>query len=129
MTDVTYALIVDREISLYPITIADINQRDNPNETYYTCFYDTEPEYDHTTQTLVHEPKLVGTCVFVMYKVIDKDLDAIMTDLNNFIAGELANNRMPTIATLPNGMLGAIMQLTLKRVQTSLDNYCLQWIR
>lgn len=123
MTDTVYALVENRTITIYPITESDINERNNPTETYYTCFFDTEPEYDGNTQVLVHVPKLLGTVVFVMYKVEDKDLDGIMVDLNAFITNELANNRVPTVTSLPNGMLGNIMQLTLKRVQTSLDNF------
>jgi hypothetical protein len=123
MTNTTYALVVNKQIALYPLTIQDINERDNPAENYVTCYYDTEPEYDPLTEQLAHTPKLIGEHVFVMYRIVDKDLDAIISQLNDFITGELTNGRTPTINSLPNGMLGSIIQLTLKRVQQSLDNF------
>lgn len=123
MTDTVYALVDKKSVLLYPITIEDINTRDNPTETYYKCYFDDEPIYDEVTEVLAEDPHVIGECVFIMYKVVDKDLDAIMVALNAFITNELANNRMPTVTTLPDGMLGSIMQLTLKRVQASLDAF------
>lgn len=123
MSDTIYALVDKSNILLYPMAIEDINARDNPTETYYKCFFDDTPSYDPITETLVEDPHVIGECVYVIRRVTDKDLDAIMAELNTFIANELANNRVPTVTSLPNGVLDSIMNLTVKRVQLSLDEF------
>lgn len=123
MTDTTYALVDKQAVLLYPLTIEDINTRDNPMETYYKCYQDIEPAYDPLTQIITHVPMVIGEAVYVIHRVEDKDLDTIFAQLNAFIADQLANSITPSIQSLPNGMLGSIMQLTVKRVQESLDEF------
>lgn len=123
MTDTVYALVDKKSVLSYPLTISDINARDNPTETYYQCYYGDIPDYDPLTEKLTEDPHVVGECVYVIYRVAEKDLDAVMVSLNEFIANEIANNRMPSITSLPDGMFGSIANLTVRRVQKTLDDF------
>lgn len=37
-----YALVEDNHVVVYPLTVADINARANPVESYYPCFFGTQ---------------------------------------------------------------------------------------
>lgn len=116
--DLTFALVVDRQIILYPLTYDDINARNNPMEDYLYCYDEPKPTIQYPVfQYLEPVPKLVGISVQVGYVIKQKTLEEIFTLIG------LGSGSTITIAEVAPEHLEAVVILTKERVQGQLDAF------
>lgn len=76
-----FALVNNNSIVIYPLSEADIYARNQPNETYYPCFKNIQPEYNLFCQYLVEKPVVVGTYVIVNYEIATIPIDHLFDEL------------------------------------------------
>lgn len=77
-----YALVEDGQVTLYPLSIDDINARANPAESYYLCFFNTNRPQETLTHKVIQSPIYIGTAVFVSETVETKNIDELFAELH-----------------------------------------------
>ena len=118
-----YALVQDREITLYPLTQDQINQRNNPYEDYFEVFYNQKPVYTPLTQYLEETPVVIANYVLVNYEVKLKTIEHLLGEIFE-IAGTIVNgNPFIDISQVPPDLLTATVDLVKIRTQSLLDNF------
>lgn len=114
----TFALVVDRVITIYPITYDDMNARNNPLEEYYQCYFNGTPVINNPTiEYIVEQPKLIGNAVFVDEVIQRKTLEEIFTLIG------LGPGSTVTIAQVLPAHLEAVEILVKERTQGLLDAF------
>lgn len=119
MHNLTYALVVDHKIVLYPVSEDDVNQRNNPNEDYLICYFDDEPTYDEILEYVIEIPKLIGTTVFVTHQVRKRTIDEVFA----FVSGLQAEGNPITIADVPLPLFGSVVKLVKDKTQSLMDAF------
>lgn len=115
----TYALVEDYKIILFPLTEEDINNRNNPNEDYYVCYFDDEPICDEILEYVVEIPKVIGTVVFVRHEVRKRTIDEVFA----FVAGLQTEGNPITIADVPQPLFGSVVKLVKDKTQSLMDAF------
>lgn len=111
-----FALVVDREIVLFPVTYDIMNERNNPQEDYYYCYYNGAPTIQNATIEYIEDhPRLIGTSIFVDQIIRRKTLEEIFT-----LIGLGPGSTVLIQDVLPEH-LDAVVILTKERVQERLD--------
>ena len=118
-----YALVQDREITLYPLTQDQINQRNSPYEDYFEVFYNQKPVYTPLTQYLEEIPVVIANYVLVNYEVKLKTIEHLLGEIFE-VAGTIVNgNPFIDITQVPSDLLTATVDLVKIRTQSLLDNF------
>ena len=73
--------IEDGRITAYPLTVADINARATPAESYHLCFFGSNRPKASLTHKVVAEPFLIGSAVFVQESLAIKTVEELFVDL------------------------------------------------
>lgn len=64
-----YALVINNQIEIYPLTPGDIIERGKAYEDYYEVFYNQRPTYNELTEYLEEVPVVIADYVLVNYVV------------------------------------------------------------
>ena len=99
-----YALVTEGNISLYPLTQDQINQRNSPYEDYYEVFYNQKPIHTPLTQYLEETPVVIANYVLVNYEVKLKTIEHLLGEIFE-IAGTIVNgNPFIDISQVPSDL-------------------------
>lgn len=112
-----YAKIEDGVITQYPLTLADINNTNESNNTYYYCYPNAKPTFNALIERLVDTPILLGSVVIINYSVERKTLDELFAQIG------LGDGQGITINQVPPEMLEAVVILTKEKAQRKLDEF------
>jgi len=112
-----FAKIVDNEITQYPLTLADINNANEPTSTYYYCYPSTKPTCDPVLERVIDEPKVYGDIVIINYRVEKKTLEEIFVTIGLGVGSSI------TINQVSPELLNAVVVLTKDKVQKRLDEF------
>lgn len=128
MDNKTYALVSDNEVVLYPLTIEDINQRNDPTETYLECYYapGSIRPIAALTDKVIETPMLLGRVVYVQEKLVKKTIDE-MFDYLHEVATSYDENQQPYLdRSLISLELFQAFEVIIKiHVQKMLDDFAL----
>ena len=123
-----FALIENGHVAVYPLHLSDLNERDNPNEVYYRCYFDIEPDHNPLLQCLEHRPRIVGEAVLVLFTVKSFTVHDKFNDLIQ-IAGTGQNDEsgLPVIdlTKVPMELIGVIEHVIRDQLQKDLDAFAL----
>ena len=118
-----YALVVDRDITVYPLTPEEIVQRNAPYEDYFEVFYNQKPVYTPLTQYLEETPVVIANYVLVNYEVKLKTIEHLLGEIFE-VAGAIVNNQPSIdISQVPSDLLKATVDLVKIRTQDLLDSF------
>lgn len=122
--ELTYGLVADNKVVLYPLTLADINQRNDPTESYYICYYDPNRPQETLTHKVVPSPVLVGTAIFVSEKIVTRNITELFEELYA-IATSYDENNQPYLdrAKIEPEMYTAFMEIVRIEVQAEMDAF------
>lgn len=73
-----YALVEDRQITVYPLTPEEIVQRNAPYEDYYEVFFNQKPVYKALTEYLDETPIVIYNYVLVNYEIKLKTFEVLI---------------------------------------------------
>lgn len=119
MHEIKYALVKDRQIILYPVTEDIINERNDPNEDYFICYFDDEPVCDPILEYVIENPKVIGDSVFVRHEVRKRTIDEVFV----FVAGLQKESNPITIADVPIELFGSVVKLVKDKTQSLMDAF------
>lgn len=115
--DEVYAKVFEDQVLQYPLTLADINNADEPTASYYYCWFQAKPTFDPVLERLVDEARVFGDIVIVNYKVEKKSLEEIFAIIG------LGDGSGVIISDVTPEMLNAVIILVKDRVQSRLDAF------
>lgn len=115
-----YALVVDNQVILFPLTEADIYARNQPNEDYYRCYRNIEPKYNHLCEYLEDVPVVVGGHVIVNYRVMPVPVEDLFAQLD-VIRTEVGETF--SIADVPSELLLAFSASVTLKVETAMNTF------
>ncbi len=121
-----YALIVNNQITKFPVTETDINNSNKPTNNYLQCFFEELPEYNAEFEYLVKIPVLVFEQVIVKYKVKQYTLNEKLTKcLELYPTTEVDGNgdHWINMATVPQETVLTVIKLVKDTVQKRLDTW------
>jgi len=123
-----YARIEEGKIVQYPVTIAMINERANPLDTYYQCYFPGEGDHPNPTlyQKIVQTPTLIGSAVYIDEKLVNRTVDemfALLFEMAGSVteSGELQLNT----ALITSDLIDAFETIVKIVVQKMLDDFAL----
>lgn len=119
MYEVIYGLVEGQHIVVFPLTEEQINQRNNPNEDYYVCYYDEEPVVDPILEYVLEIPKVIGTSIYVRHEVRKRTIDEVFT----FVASLQTAESPITIADVPPELFGSVVKLVKDKTQSLMDAF------
>lgn len=119
MQPVTYARIENHQIVQFPMTEQDINNRNVPNDIYYTCYYDDEPTIDPIIEYVVEIPKIIGICVYVKHEVRKRTIEEVFA----FVASLQTSETSITIQDVPLDLFYSVVKLVKDKTQSVMDAF------
>lgn len=121
-----YARIEAGHVVQFPMTIDDINIRDNPADTYYPCFY--KPLADGTqpklSEKIVEAPWILGEVVYVEQTKTNRSVEELFQYLAQ-VAVNFTEEGQPFIdrALITPEIFSAFEEVVKIRVQSMLDDF------
>lgn len=119
MHDITYALVQDHKIVLFPLSESEINERNNPNEDYYVCYFDDEIECDPILEYIAEVPKVIGSVVYVKHELRKRTIDEVFI----FVASLQSGETPITIADVPVPLFYSVVKLVKDKTQSLMDAF------
>ena len=121
--DKVFALVIDNVISIYPLTLQQIIERDAPYEDYFDVFFNQKPTYNHLTEYLVETPIVISNYVLVNYEVKLKTIEQLLQEVFA-IAGTIVDGApVVDITKTPQDLLYAVVDLVKIKTQALLDDF------
>lgn len=122
--ELTYGLVRDNQVILYPLTITDINQRNDPTESYLICYYDPHRPVETLTHKVIQAPVLVGTAIFVSERIETKNVTELFEQLHA-TATSYDENNQPYLDRTKVGpeMYTTFLEIVRIEVQAQMDAF------
>lgn len=118
------ALVEDGRITAYPLTVADINARATPAESYHLCFFGSNRPKASLTHKVVAEPFLIGSAVFVQESLAIKTVEELFVDLYTAaISYDEANQPYLDRSKIEPAMYTAFLEIVRIEVQNQMDAF------
>ncbi len=119
-----YALVEDNHVVVYPLTVADINARANPVESYYPCFFGTQRPTPTLTHKVIVDPIVIGPAVFVQESVETKTIEELFVDLHAIATSyDEANQPYLDRSKIDPEMYTAFLEIVRIEVQSRMDAF------
>ncbi len=121
--DKVFALVIDNVISIYPLTLQQIIERDAPYEDYFDVFFNQKPTYNHPTEYLVETPIVISNYVLVNYEVKLKTIEQLLQEVFAIAGSIVDGSPVVDISKTPPELMYAVVDLVKIKTQALLDTF------
>lgn len=86
MSEPVYGLVENNRITLFPLTVQDINERDNPAETYIEGFYNEAFDVSQLKiyEKIVETPIFLGPVIYIERKIVTRTVEELFEWIASF---------------------------------------------
>lgn len=126
MSEKIYARVEQGAVVQFPITISEINERNDPLETYLECFFapSSRRPMPSLGERIVYDPFILGPIVYVEEKLVKKSIEEMFTYLHEVATLYDSENRAYLERSLITPELYTAFEDVVKvKVQACLDEF------